>query len=187
VRAALPLAACLLLAGCGIPAEDDPREVAPPRGADPAASAVPWLPESGAERERLCLIRDGKLVRVVRRVPVRSTVAEQLAHLMAGPSDTEREDDLTSALTGGIPVTGARIVNGEVQVEVGVAAGGEDTARTDDVLAFGQIVCTLTTRPEVIGVSFLQGGRRIGVPRADGSLSPGPLTGVDYAALIVPD
>jgi hypothetical protein len=185
VRAWVVVAACLMVAGCGIPAEDSPREVAPPRGADPAASAAPWLPESGAERERLCLIRDGRLVRVVRRVPVRSTVAEQLAHLMAGPSAAEREDDLTSALTASIPVTGARIVNGEVQVSLGESRAG--SARTDDVMAFGQIVCTLTTRPEVIGVSFLHDGKRIGVPRADGSLSPGPLTGVDYAALIAPD
>lgn len=62
----------------------------------------------------------------------------------------------------------------------------DNTGRTDDVLALGQIVCTLTSVAGVDTMTFTHDGIPIAVPRADASLSPGPLTFGDYATLVAP-
>jgi hypothetical protein len=60
-------------------------------------------------------------------------------------------------------------------------------ARSDDVLAYGQIVCTLTGRGAEIGtVSFVSHGEPLAVPRPDGSLTGGELTISDYTSLLDP-
>jgi spore germination protein GerM len=186
-RAALVVAAAGLLAltGCGVSAERLPREVAPPQGPFPVVgSPAPAATESGAVIQRLCYVRDDTLVVVNRRVRTLPTARQQIELLLDGPVETERNDGLTSTLTGVNVVTDVRVTGGEATVAVGERLAG--TGRNDEVLAVGQIVCTLTSRTDVNRVTFVQGGQRIGVPRADGSLSTGPLTAGDYAAIIAP-
>ncbi|MFB9544471.1 GerMN domain-containing protein [Micromonospora sagamiensis] len=185
LRAALVAATGLLaLAGCGVSAERVPREVTPPHGPFPAATPGTAATESGTVVQRLCYVRDDTLVVVDRRVRTLPTPREQIGLLVDGPVATEQEDRLTSALTGVNVVTDVRVAGGEATVAVGERLAG--TGRNDEVLAFGQIVCTLTGRADVDRVTFVQGGQRLGVPRADGSLSTGPLTAADYAAMVSP-
>ena len=101
--------------------------------------------------------------------------------LLAGPTDTERSGGLGSALPGGNPIGEIRLSNGQAAVDITVAEGA---VRSDEVLAVGQVVCTLDARPDVNAVIFISGGQPIEVPRADGSLSEGPLTTADYASLV---
>lgn len=174
------LALVVTLAGCGVPLDDAPRDVGDaPR--PPADAPAPV--DVGPAVQRLCLVRDGLLVRVARRVPNPPPAAEHLADLLAGPTATESADGLTSALTTATGVT-MSLMNARATVEVGdlVAQG----ARSDQVLAFGQIVCTLGSRLDVGTVSFTSAGQPLGVPRGDGSLADGPLTIVDYAGLMAP-
>lgn len=184
-RLAAPAIALILavLTGCGIPAENSPRQIEPPGGS--SGSTAPTAPISapaGSVVERLCLVKDDKLVSVERRTRSEPTVDAQLQHLAAGPTEAESDDGLTSALTGTSVVAGVELVGSEATVEVGNSLDGP--SRSDDVLAYGQIVCTLDARSDVSGVSFIQHGQRLGIPRADGSLSEGPLTMADYATLI---
>jgi hypothetical protein len=74
---------------------------------------------------------------------------------------------------------------GIVTVDIGERPA--EAGRSDTALAFGQIVCTLATRPSAAAVGFTHSGQPLGVPRADGSLSPGLLTAADYATLLSPD
>lgn len=60
----------------------------------------------------------------------------------------------------------------------------DGAGRSDEILAFGQIVCALTSRDDVTTVAFLREGKSLGVPRADGSLPDQPLVRADYAPLI---
>ena len=56
----------------------------------------------------------------------------------------------------------------------------------DEIAALGQIVCTLTRVPDITGVQSTRDGQIVKVPRADASLTTGPLTAADYQALISP-
>ncbi|WP_091652841.1 GerMN domain-containing protein [Micromonospora pallida] len=178
------VAGVLALAGCGVSAERVPREVTPPQGPFPVGSPAPVTTESGTVLQRLCYVRDDTLVVVNRRGRIPPTAREQIKLLLDGPVKTERDDGLTSTLTGVNVVTDVRVTGGEATVAVGERLDG--TGRNDEVLAVGQIVCTLTSRDDVDRVTFVQGGQRLGVPRADGSLSTGPLTADDYTAMISP-
>ncbi len=181
----LVLILVLAVAGCGISAEDRPREIEPPRGPfTDMATTVPSAPEAGAAAEPLYFVRADRLVAVIRRVLTAPTVEEQVQHLIAGPTEPESAEDLTSALSGSIEPVAVTVVGNQATIDIGDDIDG--SGRSDEVLAFGQIVCTLTARPDVAGVSFRRDGRPLGVPRDDGSLSTGPLTAADYAALTAP-
>jgi Sporulation and spore germination len=176
------VAAVIGAAGCGVPIDRAPRPVDPPRGPFQELSAAESAPPApGTVDGEIYLVRDDALVRVARRVPADVTADALVRDLVAGPTDEERDVGLTTALIG---------VTVDVRVDRGVAvvdlARLADTGRNDQVLTFGQLVCTLSTLPRVTGVSFIRDGRPIGVPRADGSLSSGPLTTPDYADLIRP-
>ncbi|WP_239118517.1 GerMN domain-containing protein [Paractinoplanes ferrugineus] len=175
----LLLAVVLLAAGCGVPVDDEPRDLDRPRT---SVSSAPVPDRFGSALERVYLVRDGALVRVVRRVPVAPSAQQMLADLLAGPSSAEQRDGFTSALTttriGGMTITQHRAT-------VAVAEPSEYGGRTDEMLAYGQIVCTLTSQGAEVGtVQFTSGGSPLSVPRGDGSLSTGPLTIADYADLL---
>ncbi len=187
-RAARVLLAAVLLtvvAACGVPAEDRPRAVTPPPGPFPyTATAAPSAAETGAVTEVLYFTRDDRLIPAIRRIDQVPPVDVQLRDLLAGPTPSERDDGLTSALPGALSNAVVELVDGRARVTV--AATGADTGRSDELLAYGQIVCTLGARPDVEAVIFLRDGVPLRVPRADLSLSSDPLTAADYAALISP-
>ncbi|MEU8075420.1 GerMN domain-containing protein [Catellatospora citrea] len=177
----LPPLVLLLVAGCGVPVEDTPRviEVGTPSR---VATAAPSAAASGPAAESLYLIRDGALVAVQRRLPAEPDPQGLLTDLLRGPTDAEQDRGLGTALGGQGVVASVQLLGDTAHVEL--PAGIESTGRNDDVLAFGQIVCTLTSRAGITGVVFTQQGARIGVPLPDASLSQEPLRAADYATLI---
>jgi spore germination protein GerM len=171
--------------GCGVQAENAPREANPPNGVSHAwATETPLDPGPGAGTvpERLYFVRDGELVAVTRNVDAQPGVDELVDDLLAGPIDAEERDGLTSSLLGNDIVVGVHLSDGRATVELTAAL--DETGRTDQILAFAQIVCTLTAKPGITAVSFTRGGQPVGVPRADGSLSEAPATQADYASLL---
>jgi Sporulation and spore germination len=184
VRRPAALLAVVLLAGCGVPAQDEPHPVDLPRQSLRVPSPGP-ADTTGEVAEVLCLVRGDRLVRQVRLLDRVPTVQEQLDDLMAGPTQRESDSGLTGALAG-LTLTE---VSGPAspQVTVRVTEADEDTARNGDILAYGQIVCTLTTRPDVSAVVFTRGDEPLDVPRGDGRLTSDPLRGRDYENLIGPD
>jgi hypothetical protein len=173
------------VAGCGVPSERSPRPVAVATGrTSPAAGSHTVSAAPGVSVEQLYLVRDAHLVAVRRPGEPTPAIGEQMEHLLSGPTEEERDDGYVSALTG-ITVTGvAAVQGGKVTVEVGDRSDG--VGRSDEVLAYGQIVCTLTSRPDVEAVGFVHGGQPLRVPRADASLADGPFTAADYAELVAP-
>ncbi|MFG2041206.1 GerMN domain-containing protein [Dactylosporangium sp. NPDC048998] len=178
---AAALAACLLLGGCGVPSDREPRPIEPsvvigsyegPIGGPP--------PSAGAAIERLFLVRDNQLIAVDRRVAAAPSPEKQLDDLMAGPTPEERDEGLDSALIGTNIITGVQLRNGTAIV--GLAR--DNPIRNDEIVAYGQIVCTLSARADVVGVRFVQDGRPVEIPRADGALTQEMLTEGDYGSLI---
>ncbi|MEV4536581.1 GerMN domain-containing protein [Asanoa sp. NPDC049518] len=171
-----------LVSGCGVPAEEAPRRIEAPHGPFPSFAVATAAPPGDTDVvERLYFIRDGRLVAVTRRIPEPPTLVEQFDHLLSGPTDDEREQSITTALTGTPSVS--RTPGSEV-VTVNLTAEGIGAGRSDEAVAYGQIVCTLVGRTDVSGVVFTRDGQRRGVPRGDGSLSEGPLTTADYTDII---
>ncbi|XVV17222.1 GerMN domain-containing protein [Actinoplanes sp. CA-131856] len=168
-----------LAASCGVPAEDSPHPVELPR-APLNSSGAPAVPPAGEVASVLCLVRDDRLVQSVRRAPAYPSVQQQMNDLVTGPTAQESGSGLSTALAG-LTVTATAGPGPRVTVEV-----SEGEARKDDILAYGQMVCTLTARPDVAAVAFTREGRVLEVPRADGTLTEGPLTSEDYAALVAP-
>ena len=184
-RALLAAVLLTVVAACGVPAEDRPRAVTPPPGPFPyTATAAPSAAETGAVTEVLYFTRDDRLIPAIRRIDQVPPVDVQLRDLLAGPTPSERDDGLTSALPGALSNAVVELVDGQARVTV--AETGADTGRSDELLAYGQIVCTLGARPDVEAVIFLRDRVPLRVPRADLSLSSDPLTAADYAALISP-
>lgn len=177
------VAVTVVLTGCGVTPQDEPHAVELPRRALTTSSPVPASPgRVGNVAEVLCLVRDGRLVEIVRRVETPPTAQAQLDQLLAGPTEAERNNGITTAFTGLSLSVSLAAGNGASQVEVTEA--DDDTGRSDETIAFGQIVCTLTSRPDVESVIFTKGGEQLEVPRADGQLSRDPLYAGDFAALV---
>ncbi|MEU4242645.1 GerMN domain-containing protein [Actinoplanes sp. NPDC026619] len=170
----------MLVGGCGVPVDDEPEDLRNPGLS--YGSSGPAPDRLGAAVERLYLVRDGLLSRVVRRMPTARTPQQMLQDLLAGPTAAEHEDGLTSALST-MHIDGMTLLQRRATIAIGGTAG--PGVRNDEMLAYAQIVCTLTSQGAEVGtVSFTTGGRPLGVPRGDGSLSDGPLTIADYAVLL---
>jgi spore germination protein GerM len=173
----LVLAVCAaVLSGCGVPLDPAPHPVElPDRSTVPSPTLTPS--QSGAVTEVLYLVKDGRLAAVSRNLPLAPSAGQQLRDLLAGPTNAEQQQGLTSALAGTELGLAVAIGNGQATVEL--ATSLEGTGRTDDILAFAQIVCTLTSRSDVTAVTFTRAGQHVEVPRADSSLTRDPLTATD--------
>jgi hypothetical protein len=182
--AGLILVACVLSA-CGVSTEDEPHAIDLPRR--PFTSSSPSTGDAGPAgdvAEVLCLVRDGRLVQTVRRIESTPSAQLQAEHLVAGPTAGEQQAGLTTALAGlSLAVEGS---GGAQPAQVAITEADEGNARNNEMMAYAQIVCTLTARGDINSVVFTRDSERLEVPRADGSLSRGPLYSSDYSSLIGP-
>jgi spore germination protein GerM len=179
--AALAMVAATWLAGCGVAIDDSPHPVELPGRASTPAPGTSQAPQ-GTSNETLYLIKDGHLVPVQRSIAQQPSPSQQLSDLLAGPAPGERQQGLSSALAGTDLRLGVEVRDGKATVEL--ATSLEGTGRTDDILAFAQIVCTLASRDDINTVTFTRAGEQVEVPRADGSLTRDPLNSEDYGPLV---
>ena len=179
----LAVALALLAAGCGVSAESQPRALDPGSAPFRSIAQSPTAAPVGAGRALVYLVRGGAIVAVVRRVPEPPTPDAVLAALVVGPSGRESDAGLTTAVLSGTTLdkqgTAARVAYVDVP-----ASATTESGRNDEVIAYAQIVVTLTALPAVTGVRFLRDGQSLDVPRADGSLVRIPLTRRDYTPLL---
>jgi spore germination protein GerM len=172
----------LALSGCGISPQSGAQPIEPPRGPFQTVTSPSPLPTTtGSFAETLYLVKDGRLVAQIRHVASDSSVDDLIQDLLGGPTEVESAAGMSSALIG-VTVNGVQLERGFATVDL--AEPIEGGGRNDELLAYAQVVCTLTARKDVLGVMFTRGGRPIDVPRGDSSVSPGPLTASDYVNII---
>lgn len=174
--------AVFLLGGCGVGAQDEPHVVDLPRQALTSPGQGTSEPV-GDVAQVICLVRNENLVQQVRRTQSYPTPQAQLDSLVTGPTAEERNAGLTTVLSG-VTLTARGITGAQATVEFPDA--GEGGARNDKILAYAQVVCTLTARPDVAEVLFTRDGQRLEVPRSDGTLTSAPLRSSDYADMLQP-
>jgi hypothetical protein len=183
---AAPALLGLLVAGCGVsssgrasPASDD----AVPYGLlDPDAAAV--VPQPSGRDVELCLLHGDQLVPVARAVEPPAELID-IARALAEVTEAEATADLHTSIAASDEIQSVQRSAGVATVELAAEASQRLTA--DPLGTVAQLVCTLTRQPGVGLVRFTVAGVAAEVPRADGSLSNGPVSADDYAGLLRPD
>lgn len=172
---------------CGVPSHDtatktNPKDV--PFGLLDENSGVDPTDQLGDRSVVVFLAKNGRLVRAERRVAPPVTFERLLDKLAQGPTRAEVASGTRSALPDGESFLSVTTTGGTATVDLSrpfTALSG-----SDQLLALAQIVWTLTSRPGIGQVQFTLGGAAIDIPRADGSLTPSPVSRDDYLPLTPP-
>ena len=175
------VAAALLLTACGIPADRHP--VAVPGGVvRPALGPTP-APPTPATQATVFFVQAERLVPVARST-TRPDAQAVLQVLFNGPTETELAAGLRTAISTQTNVRSVSTDRSTAVIDLTttfVEVGGQE-----QILALGQVVLTATATPGITDVRFQLEGQAVEVPRADGTLSSGPLTAADYESLRAP-
>lgn len=185
------LLALALLVGCGVPTGGDPRVVAPSDlpNALSAPSAPPTqtsAPQPMADSGQVFLVSPGDvLVPRPRDLPaggVEARLQELLDSLAAGPTEGERDQQLSTALPPDVELDVAETSGNTVTIDISVPA--EAPTGWASRRAVAQIVLTATSAPEVRSVLLRLAGEPIEAPLPGGELVSRPLTADDYAVFL---
>ena len=179
----------VVLAGCGVPIQSEPVPITsaavPTRlQGSPGAPTVTPSATPGRPAVQVNFVRDDKLVTLVREVPT-TTPADGLTAvvdaLLAGPTDREQAGGITTALPPGLILTIVEVRGSRVVLELSGQTGGRSA--TENILAVGQIVLSLTAVQSIDQVTFARDGVPVEALLADGALTTAPLTAADYDSL----
>ncbi len=179
------IAAALVLVGCGVPLQDEPAPIEPQSIPSRLQSRTPTAtPSVAMTTVQVNFVRKNRLVSLEREVSGADILPEVIQALKAGPTETEQGDGITSALPPGITLTVAVRQGTSVGLELSGETGGRSA--TENVLAVGQIVLSVTALQSVDEVTFWRDGAPVEALLADGALTTKPLTAADYEALRAP-
>jgi len=184
VKRALALVAMgLVLAACGIGAQQSPQSIARhsvPFGlmAPASTTTTVLVPTSNVA---IYLKGRQRLVAVDRAVSDPVTVRSALSALAQGATNSESAQGLESPVSLATPLS-LKSIKGTTAV-VDLPSSFANLGGQDQIIAVAQIVYTLSLFPRIRQVSIRVGGSPAQVPTGTGRLSPGPLTRKDYASL----
>lgn len=170
------LVAAVLVAGCGVAAQDSAETV--PTGAQRPPPSADGGRTAGL-RVVVYLVRGVGLTPAERRF--RSpTVAAALEELLEGPTRSEAADGVGTALAPDV-VDVQDVLSGGATT-VSLTRGFTGITGGNQLLAVAQVVWTLTELPSVERVSFTVDGTPVEVP-TDAGLSAGPVDRGDYMSV----
>jgi spore germination protein GerM len=178
--------ALLAAAGCGIPPDDHATLAAPASvpfdllGQAPSATPTPQ-PASPTEKATLFLVQGERLAPVQRELPAPVSVQSVLEALAAGPTATEVELGLRTALLSPGLMRSGGVSGGIATIDLGQPF--TEIAGRDQIVALAQIVSTVTGLPGVGRASFTLQGNPVGVLRGDGAVTTESVSRDDYATL----
>ena len=184
VLALLPVAA--LAAGCGIPPDDHATLAQPGSvpydllGDGPAATATTQL-STQTEKATLFLVQGERLAPVQRELPAPVSVEAVLQALAAGPTTTEVQLGLRTALLAPGLMRSGGVSGGIATIDLGLPF--TEIAGRDQIVALAQIVSTVTGLPGVGRARFTLDGQPVGILRGDGAVTTETVSRDDYATL----
>ena len=181
---AATLAVALVVTGCGIRPDDEPRDVSVDDRGLGGNAAVGVAEATGASRIYLVTPNEADAQRRLRSVQrdVQLRPAPLLEVLFDGPNSTELADGIVTAIPTALQLRSARTVGDVVYVDV----SSQLTELSGDVLilAVAQIVHTAGELEGVRGVRLRVDGVDQPWPRGDGDSVSGTLTVYDYPGLV---
>ena len=183
--AAFVVLAAVGAAACGVPNDKSanklPTKDVPFGLLDQEAGSI--AADSGQEEALVYFAKSGLLVASSRRLKPPVSARSLVNSLSRGPTPVEIAAGLRSALPDEA-VRRVSISSGTARVDL--ARPFTELSSSDQIIALGQLVYTLTGQPGVGLVRITLLDQTTEVPRADGSLTPGRVSRDDYAA-IAPD
>jgi spore germination protein GerM len=184
--------ASAVLAGCGIPADSEPRAITEEQIPDASTTTVDVGEESQTRSVDLYFTRfDGSrdvLMTVEHEVPTggesgRPTPATVLEALLSGVPTDASDPAVVTKIPADTSLASQPELNGgilTVDLDNGIRGVQGDGAR----LAFGQMVCTVDALDGVEGVVFAIEGDPVYPLMGDGETSSAPLTCASYDSLL---
>lgn len=177
------------IAACGVPEDGliaiEPSEL--PDALHPSSTSTTALPLEAHDDSGytdIYWIRENQLVPEPIGFAATPSLERVASILERGPGSADRSVPERSAVSQGEVIAALARDGDRVTVELGPAFA--EVAGSDQVLALGQIVITLTSVPGVGSVSLRQAGKPLEVPLPDGTLVRRPLVRDDYSSLIAP-
>jgi spore germination protein GerM len=193
-RPALAAAGLLaaLLAGCGVPADDEPRAIS--QDQEPSQEAPEDTSEGLTGAATLFLTRfdgtDNRLSPVELEVPVGAsstlpTPATALEALLGDiPDQALQADGFSSAIPPNTRLLSAPTLDRDGVLTIDINEPLYRMQAPNSSVAFGQIVCTADAFDEVAAVRFNLEGVTRAAPMGDGESSSDPLDCTAYANLV---
>ncbi len=155
-----------------------------PSGTDEEPSGEPD-PEPAADvRYRVWFVRGEGLYSVDRtHEATRAVGAAALGSLLAGPSEAERSDGVSTAVPAGTRLLGLVVSGGVATVDLSseFESGGGSLSM---MARLGQVACTLDQFSAVRGVRFELDGEPVSVFSGEGIVLEKPVTCADYEDLL---
>jgi hypothetical protein len=182
------VAFCLVGSACGVPTGGEPRTIAAsdvPFGLaepSPTASAEPSAEPVGDPSRLFLVAVDDALVGLARDLEGstgQERLADLLAQLAAGPTNAERDQQLSTALPPDVRLTVGEVSEGTATIDIGVSAQAPSGVAGRRAVA--QIVLTATSLPGIDAVRLTFAGDPVEAPLPSGELRSAPLTAADYA------
>jgi hypothetical protein len=186
VLVAAAVTVALLAAGCGIPSDDHATLAAPGSvpfdllGQAPSVTAT-TMSASPTERATLFMVQGERLAPVQRELPAPVSVELVLQALAAGPTATEVELGLRTALLAPKLVSSGGVSGGIATIDLGQPF--TEISGRDQIVALAQIVSTVTGLPGVGRARFTLEGNPVGILRGDGAVTTDSVSRDDYATL----
>lgn len=189
---ALLAAACLVVGGCGIRPDGEPRDLAAddvPYGLLDEAPPAPRAPNptvaGGSADVAVYFVLGDALSPATRSVARPATPGRVVAALLEGPTDPETASGLRSAID---PATRVTVSSPSPELAVvDLSADFVAAPSAEQRLAIAQIVYTVTAIQGVRGVRFRIGGGPVDVPLPDGTSTSEPVSRDAFPSLAPPE
>lgn len=179
----------VLMAACGVDAEDQSRTVTLPDPVDPTASEAETPEDDPADAVAATVYlvdNDGLLHPASRSIPATDDPAVHLTAVVNavidGPSGAEVATDLRSAIPVSVELNSINVSDGVAAVDVSRAF--ESVGGPEELLATAQLVLTVTAVPGVDAVRLLLDGVPSRLPMPGGSLVTEPVVRASYLELL---
>jgi spore germination protein GerM len=183
-RLLMVLVVLACVTACGVPTHDSASKVKTrdvPFGLLNKENGSAASGGSGHEKVLVYFAKNGRLVASSRRLEPPVTVQSLLRSLSQGPNRVEITAGLRSALPDTSTFRRVSLSGGTARVDL--ARPFTSLSSSDQIVALGQLVYTLTARPGVGLVRFTLLGASTEVPRADGSLTATRVSRDDYLSI----
>lgn len=159
------LAIAALGSGCGVPTDDEPREITRTTIA-PTDDVPTTIAGTGTQEVSIYFLREDRLERLGVAVEDEATLSGAL-DLVLGPPPEGSSADLRSSVPPGTLLNGVEVADGLATIDL--TGEVDDVSGTTQKEAFAQIVFTTLAFEGIERVRFLVDGQAISAPTDDGN------------------